>query len=308
MAWQVHIALVSNKIKCFCTCRLNYGEDRYSQTQTQMYIVSTNIYPQTDTLVHDENKETLALLTPPPITHAASTPSSQLSQLQKLYKYTRTLSHIHTHPHTPFSLLTPFPARHGSLQLVLVCPLAAAACTQCVCVFMCVYIRVTLSFIAVVPAELRHVVPTSGPSAWERKWTVSHVLFWPPLSCEILQPPRTQSVLHLRAGRGLKCQWEIKARLAVDLCFFSASAHFTQCFNSILRNESHNQRVKSLLCLLCMFRCVSASQCALNTECFLFDTMCEVINLIATATEYSVTAMLAGSFPDLRGFMARGLG
>lgn len=98
-----------------------------------MYIVSTDIYPQTDTLVHDENKETLAPLTPPPITHAASTPSSQLSQLQKLYKYTHTLSHIHTHPHTPFFLLTPFPDHHGSLQLVLVCPLAAAACTRCLC-------------------------------------------------------------------------------------------------------------------------------------------------------------------------------
>lgn len=93
-----------------------------------MYLLSMNIYPHTDTLVCDENKETLALLAPPPITQAASTPSSQLSQLQKLYKYTRALLHIHTHPHTPLFLLTPFPAHHGSLQLVLVCPLSAAAC------------------------------------------------------------------------------------------------------------------------------------------------------------------------------------
>lgn len=114
------------------------------------------------TLVRDENKETLALLAPPPITRAASTPSSQLSQLQKLYKYTRALSHIHTHPHTPLFLLTPFPAHHGSLQLVLVCPLLADSLYVKAYVCLRVYTRVSSSFIAVVPAELRRGLPTSG--------------------------------------------------------------------------------------------------------------------------------------------------
>lgn len=255
-----------------------------------MYIVSTDIHPQTDTLVHDENKETLAPLTPPPITHTASTPSSQLSQLQKLYKYTHTLSHIHTHPHTPFFLLTPFPAHHGSLQLVLVCPLAAAACTRCVCacecacarVCLCVCIRVTLSFIAVVPAELRHVVPTSGPSAWERKWTVSHVLLWPPLSCEILQPPRTQSVLHLRAGRGFEMSVgnldTPRGGSLLFLCIRLFSSTWSCLMKLTISVWNHPFAYPA-----CFGVHLQAG--VLNTKCFLFDAMCEVINLIATATE-----------------------
>lgn len=125
--------------------------------------VYEHISTHMDTLVHDENKETLALLAPPPITRAASTPSSQLSQLQKLYKYTHTLLHIHTHPHTPLFLLTPFPASHGFLQLVLVCPLSAADYCICVCLYVCAH--EPLSFIAMVPAECRHLVPTAGPAA-----------------------------------------------------------------------------------------------------------------------------------------------
>lgn len=168
---------------------------------------------------------------PPPLLHPSCHNCKNSTNTR-----THTHSHIHTHPHTPFFLLTPFPAHHGSLQLVLVCPLSAAACVQCVCVCPCVPIRVSLSSIAVVPAELRHVLPTSGTAAWgRRKWTVSHVLFWPPLSCEKLQPPKTQSVLHLRAGRGLKCQWQIQARLAVALCLTSAFYGFSLCASTRAR-------------------------------------------------------------------------
>ena len=92
----------------------------------------THTHTHPGTLVCDENKETLALLTPPPITHAASTPSSQLSQLQKLYKYTHTLSHIRTHPHTPVFLAHTF-SRSPWLP-----PVGACVPTLCRSVCVCV--------------------------------------------------------------------------------------------------------------------------------------------------------------------------
>ena len=134
VAWRLHIATVKQIRSVLCIRTKRPRGSILTDTNTDVHSVRehisthTHTHTRTDTLVCDENKETLAPLAPPPITHAASTPSSQLSQLQKLYKYTRTLSHIHTHPHTPLFLLTPFPAHHGSLQLVPVCPLSAAAC------------------------------------------------------------------------------------------------------------------------------------------------------------------------------------
>lgn len=135
----------------------------------------------------------------------------------------------------------------------------------------------------------------------ERKWTVSHVLFWPPRSCEMLQPPRTQSVLHLRAARGLKCHRETRARLAVGSCFSSALGPAPPRFNP---SSLPDRRVKSLPCLLGMFRACLASAAHLTPNAFLFDTMCEVINPIATATGYTDSRRLQEAPPDLRGFMA----
>lgn len=129
-------------------------------------------------LARDENIETLAPLAPPPITHAASTPSSQLSQLQKLYKYTHTHTFALTHTHHFlffffFSLLTPFPAHHGSLQLVLALPTLGPqlACKSVlhVCAVVVIVFFFLLSLVVVVAPAERSEVLASAPAAPGRK-------------------------------------------------------------------------------------------------------------------------------------------
>lgn len=137
----------------------------------------------------DENKETLALLTPPPITHAASTPSSQLSQLQKLYKYTHALSHIRTHPHTPVFLAHTF-SRSPRLPPVGAC-VPTLCHSSCVCACVCV----GLPYRACLwPCGVRQNVDTDSCFA--------------PASSELSEITASQSAQHLRAGRGWKSHWE----------------------------------------------------------------------------------------------------
>lgn len=118
---------------------------------------------------------------------------------------------------------------------------------------------------------------------------MSHVLLRPPLNCEKLQPPKTQSVLRLRAGRALKWQWVIWSRLVENLCLFSALCRFTFCSNSFQLNVGLLNVMTSVSNLSCAY---SASfGVSVYAKCFLFDsyTMCEVINLITTDTEYCDT-------------------
>ncbi len=74
----------------------------------------------------------------------------------------------------------------------------------------------------------------------------------------------------------------------VTLCFSLLFMHLcslldpTSCLNLMIRVW------KALLCFPRMLKC-KEQILALNAKRFLFDTMCEVINLITTATEYSDT-------------------
>lgn len=154
-----------------------------------MYMLSVDIYPHTDTLVCDEKKETLALLAPPAITQAASTPSSQLSQLQKLYKYT----------HAHFCIFTLTHTHHFSCSHLF--PLTTALSSWCSCahsrlqlackVYVCM--RVSCLLLWRVPAACRREEPTSGPEALE--WTKS---------CRL---EAVKNCSHLKLSLFCICEW-----------------------------------------------------------------------------------------------------
>lgn len=222
-----------------------------------------------------ENKETLALLAPPPITHAASTPSSQLSQLQKLYKYTRTHSCIiHTHPQARhFFLLTPFPAQHGPLQLVLVCPLSARSLYgECVWVHVCICVcvcRVLLSQFQLTWGAHLWFCGARNKKKKERKFASS---FYPLLGCEILEARLKQNLLLI---------WER------DVSFLTNFAPL--CSKMIRLADSTWWSVCEIAALLTLHVLGVYEGVGANASFFDSNAICEVVNLITRATKSSDT-------------------
>lgn len=79
--------------------------------------------------------------------------------------------------------------------------------------------------------------------------------------------------------------WNVSGKFRHASRWISAfSLHSVIFLNLILFNEAHSQCVKSPCAYPACFG-VHLQAGVLNTKCFLFDAMCEVINLIATATQ-----------------------
>ena len=100
--------------------------------------------------------------TPPPLLHPSC---HNCKNSTNTHAHSRIFTLTHTH-HFSCSHLFPLTTALSSWCLCAH-SLPQLVCQVCVCVFVCVCV----SFIAVVPAELRRGAATSGLAAWERKWT-----------------------------------------------------------------------------------------------------------------------------------------